>query len=102
MDITIMILILAALSCLLYKLTWRDMQEISRKLPKNCNCILLNCNIKSSTRKKQHFKRRLQNWKKRCPDKSLFEAEVAREIVNRIQKLTKKAGPEPTDTMEVY
>ncbi|KAI3934371.1 hypothetical protein MKW92_006840 [Papaver armeniacum] len=37
-----------------------------------------------------------------CPDKSLFEAGVAREIVNRIQKLRKKAGLEPTDMVEVY
>ncbi|XP_026416565.1 isoleucine--tRNA ligase, cytoplasmic-like [Papaver somniferum] len=37
-----------------------------------------------------------------CPDKSLFEAGVAREVVNRIQKLRKKAGLEPTDMVEVY
>ncbi|KAI3840191.1 hypothetical protein MKX03_013850, partial [Papaver bracteatum] len=37
-----------------------------------------------------------------CPDKSLFEAGVAPEIVNRIQKLRKKAGLEPTDMVEVY
>ncbi|XP_057959280.1 isoleucine--tRNA ligase, cytoplasmic [Malania oleifera] len=36
------------------------------------------------------------------PDEDLFEAGVAREIVNRIQKLRKKAGLEPTDTVEVY
>lgn len=36
------------------------------------------------------------------PDDSLFEAGVAREIVNRIQKLRKKAALEPTDTVEVY
>uniref|UniRef100_A0A2N9ESV9 isoleucine--tRNA ligase n=1 Tax=Fagus sylvatica TaxID=28930 RepID=A0A2N9ESV9_FAGSY len=35
-------------------------------------------------------------------DESLFEAGVAREIVNRIQKLRKKAGLEPTDIVEVY
>ncbi|XP_071903671.1 isoleucine--tRNA ligase, cytoplasmic-like [Coffea arabica] len=35
-------------------------------------------------------------------DESLFEAGVAREVVNRIQKLRKKAGLEPTDTVEVY
>ncbi|KAJ4723257.1 Isoleucine--tRNA ligase, cytoplasmic [Melia azedarach] len=36
------------------------------------------------------------------PDESLFEAGVAREIVNRIQKLRKKAALEPTDVVEVY
>ncbi|GAB2218562.1 hypothetical protein Drorol1_Dr00001789 [Drosera rotundifolia] len=36
------------------------------------------------------------------PDESLFEAGIAREIVNRIQKLRKKAGLEPTDVVEVY
>lgn len=36
------------------------------------------------------------------PDDSLFEAGVAREIVNRIQKLRKKAALEPTDVVEVY
>ncbi|KAK8512130.1 hypothetical protein V6N12_031858 [Hibiscus sabdariffa] len=35
-------------------------------------------------------------------DESLFEADVAREVVNRIQKLRKKAGLEPTDMVEVY
>ncbi|XP_010525919.1 PREDICTED: isoleucine--tRNA ligase, cytoplasmic [Tarenaya hassleriana] len=35
-------------------------------------------------------------------DESLFEAGVAREIVNRIQKLRKKAALEPTDFVEVY
>ncbi|OVA02875.1 Aminoacyl-tRNA synthetase [Macleaya cordata] len=36
------------------------------------------------------------------PDRSLFEAGVAREVINRIQKLRKKAGLEPTDMVEVY
>ncbi|CAN6722905.1 unnamed protein product [Malus baccata var. baccata] len=36
------------------------------------------------------------------PDESLFEAGIAREIVNRIQKLRKKAALEPTDMMEAY
>ncbi|XP_031380711.1 isoleucine--tRNA ligase, cytoplasmic [Punica granatum] len=36
------------------------------------------------------------------PDESLFEAGVAREVVNRIQKLRKKVGLEPTDVVEVY
>lgn len=36
------------------------------------------------------------------PDESLFEAGVAREIVNRIQKLRKKSGLEPTDMVEAY
>ncbi|MBA0581579.1 hypothetical protein Gorai_023754 [Gossypium raimondii] len=36
------------------------------------------------------------------PDESLFEAGVAREVVNRIQKSRKKAGLEPTDMVEVY
>uniref|UniRef100_A0A0D6QWU0 isoleucine--tRNA ligase n=1 Tax=Araucaria cunninghamii TaxID=56994 RepID=A0A0D6QWU0_ARACU len=36
------------------------------------------------------------------PDETLFEAGVAREIVNRVQKLRKKAGLEPADTVEVY
>ncbi|KAG8388928.1 hypothetical protein BUALT_Bualt02G0176300 [Buddleja alternifolia] len=35
-------------------------------------------------------------------DESLFEAGVAREIVNRIQKLRKKAALEPTDMVEVF
>lgn len=35
-------------------------------------------------------------------DDSLYEAGVAREIVNRIQKLRKKAALEPTDTVEVF
>ncbi|CAE6207370.1 unnamed protein product [Arabidopsis arenosa] len=35
-------------------------------------------------------------------DDSLYEAGVAREIVNRIQKLRKKSGLEPTDVVEVY
>ncbi|KAF9626113.1 hypothetical protein IFM89_030960 [Coptis chinensis] len=37
-----------------------------------------------------------------CPDELLFEARIAREIVNRIQKLRKKADLEPTDVVEVY
>lgn len=36
------------------------------------------------------------------PDKSLFEAGIAREVVNRIQKLRKKIALEPTDIVEVY
>lgn len=36
------------------------------------------------------------------PDETLFEAGVAREIVNRVQKLRKKAGLEPMDSVEVY
>ncbi|CAN7013934.1 unnamed protein product [Brassica rapa subsp. trilocularis] len=36
------------------------------------------------------------------PDDSLYEAGVAREIVNRVQKLRKKSGLEPTDVVEVY
>lgn len=36
------------------------------------------------------------------PDESLFEAGVAREVVNRIQKLRKKIALEPTDVVEVY
>ncbi|KAG5548406.1 hypothetical protein RHGRI_013932 [Rhododendron griersonianum] len=36
------------------------------------------------------------------PDESLFEAGVVREVVNRIQKLRKKAALEPTDMVEVY
>ncbi|KAL6501397.1 hypothetical protein OROGR_026530 [Orobanche gracilis] len=36
------------------------------------------------------------------PDESLFEAGAAREIVNRIQKLRKKVGLEPSDMVEVY
>lgn len=36
------------------------------------------------------------------PDDTLFEAGVAREVVNRIQKLRKKAGLEPTDPIEAY
>ncbi|CAI9112807.1 OLC1v1013300C1 [Oldenlandia corymbosa var. corymbosa] len=35
-------------------------------------------------------------------DESLFEAGFAREVVNRIQKLRKKAGLELTDTVEVF
>ncbi|KAM7488581.1 hypothetical protein LguiB_026065 [Lonicera macranthoides] len=35
-------------------------------------------------------------------DDSLLKAGAAREIVNRIQKLRKKAGLEPTDMVEVY
>lgn len=35
-------------------------------------------------------------------DDSLFEAGVAREVVNRIQKLRKKAALEPTDMVEVF
>ncbi|CAL9203122.1 unnamed protein product [Musa hybrid cultivar] len=35
-------------------------------------------------------------------DESLFDAGVAREVVNRIQKLRKKAGLEPTDIVELY
>nr|DAD24502.1 TPA_asm: hypothetical protein HUJ06_025966 [Nelumbo nucifera] len=35
-------------------------------------------------------------------DESLFEAGVAREVVNRIQKLRKKAALAPTDMVEVY
>ncbi|KAB5548413.1 hypothetical protein DKX38_011819 [Salix brachista] len=35
-------------------------------------------------------------------DESLYEAGVAREVVNRIQKLRKKVGLEPTDAVEVY
>ncbi|KAJ0263495.1 hypothetical protein HA466_0038390 [Hirschfeldia incana] len=36
------------------------------------------------------------------PDDSLNEAGVARKIVNRVQKLRKKSGLEPTDFVEVY
>ncbi|KAG5387665.1 hypothetical protein IGI04_029206 [Brassica rapa subsp. trilocularis] len=36
------------------------------------------------------------------PYDSLYEAGVAREIVNRVQKLRKKSGLEPTDFVEVY
>ncbi|XP_038711378.1 isoleucine--tRNA ligase, cytoplasmic-like [Tripterygium wilfordii] len=36
------------------------------------------------------------------PDESLFAAGVAREVVNRIQKLRKKVALEPTDMVEVY
>jgi len=36
------------------------------------------------------------------PDESLLEAGVAREVVNRAQKLRKKAGLEPTDTVEIF
>ncbi|KAF7144182.1 hypothetical protein RHSIM_Rhsim05G0075700 [Rhododendron simsii] len=36
------------------------------------------------------------------PDEALFEAGVAREVVNRIQKLRKKVALEPTDMVEVY
>lgn len=35
-------------------------------------------------------------------DESLYEAGVAREIVNRVQKLRKKAALEPTDLVEVF
>ncbi|KAK6164026.1 hypothetical protein DH2020_000890 [Rehmannia glutinosa] len=35
-------------------------------------------------------------------DDSLYEAGVAREIVNRVQKLRKKAALEPTDLVEVF
>ncbi|KAJ0018057.1 hypothetical protein Pint_11195 [Pistacia integerrima] len=37
-----------------------------------------------------------------CPDESLFEAGVAREVVTRIQKLWKKVSLEPTDLVDVY
>ncbi|CAN1224836.1 Isoleucine--tRNA ligase, cytoplasmic [Linum perenne] len=36
------------------------------------------------------------------PDESLFDAGLAREVVNRIQKLRKKIALEPTDAVEVY
>jgi len=36
------------------------------------------------------------------PDESLLEAGFAREVVNRVQKLRKKAGLEPTDTVEIF
>ncbi|XP_050235398.1 isoleucine--tRNA ligase, cytoplasmic [Mercurialis annua] len=36
------------------------------------------------------------------PDESLYEAGVAREVVNRIQKLRKKVALEPTDVVDVY
>ncbi|XP_024399139.1 isoleucine--tRNA ligase, cytoplasmic isoform X2 [Physcomitrium patens] len=36
------------------------------------------------------------------PDGSLLEAGFAREVVNRVQKLRKKAGLEPTDTVEIF
>ncbi|KAJ7552948.1 hypothetical protein O6H91_06G078200 [Diphasiastrum complanatum] len=36
------------------------------------------------------------------PDQTLAEAGFAREVVNRIQKLRKKAGLEPTDNVEVF
>ena len=36
------------------------------------------------------------------PDETLFEAGVAREIANRVQKLRKKAGLEPMDSIEVF
>ncbi|OAY51886.1 hypothetical protein MANES_04G040600v8 [Manihot esculenta] len=36
------------------------------------------------------------------PDESLYEAGVAREVVNRIQKLRKKIALEPTDVVDVY
>ncbi|KAG0615444.1 hypothetical protein M758_5G041400 [Ceratodon purpureus] len=36
------------------------------------------------------------------PDESLLEAGFAREVVNRIQKLRKKAGLEPTDIVEIF
>lgn len=35
-------------------------------------------------------------------DESLLESGIAREVINRIQKLRKKAGLEPTDIVEVY
>ncbi|KAJ4968949.1 hypothetical protein NE237_015650 [Protea cynaroides] len=35
-------------------------------------------------------------------DESLSDAGVAREVVNRVQKLRKKAGLEPTDIVEMY
>ncbi|KAL2455520.1 tRNA synthetase class I family protein [Abeliophyllum distichum] len=35
-------------------------------------------------------------------DESLFEAGIAREVVNRVQKLRKKAALEPTDMVEVF
>ncbi|ONK75972.1 uncharacterized protein A4U43_C03F22490, partial [Asparagus officinalis] len=35
-------------------------------------------------------------------DESLYESGIAREVINRIQKLRKKAGLEPTDIVEVY
>lgn len=36
------------------------------------------------------------------PDETLVDVGTAREIVNRVQKLRKKAGLEPTDNVEVY
>nr|XP_043623289.1 isoleucine--tRNA ligase, cytoplasmic [Erigeron canadensis] len=36
------------------------------------------------------------------PDDTLIEAGFAREVVNRVQKLRKKSGLEPTDLVEVY
>ncbi|KAK9932607.1 hypothetical protein M0R45_019837 [Rubus argutus] len=36
------------------------------------------------------------------PDESLYDSGVAREIINRIQKLRKKSALEPTDLVEVY
>lgn len=36
------------------------------------------------------------------PDDSLVDAGIAREIVNRVQKLRKKAGLEPTDLVEIF
>ncbi|KAJ6810557.1 putative isoleucine--tRNA ligase, cytoplasmic [Iris pallida] len=35
-------------------------------------------------------------------DESLFDGGIAREVINRIQKLRKKSGLEPTDIVEVY
>ncbi|MCO5588900.1 hypothetical protein L7F22_042861 [Adiantum nelumboides] len=36
------------------------------------------------------------------PDDTLLDAGTAREIVNRVQKLRKKAGLEPTDSVEIF
>eukprot|EP00250_Pteridium_aquilinum_P020701 c24911_g4_i1 orf=421-4026(-) len=36
------------------------------------------------------------------PDDTLIDAGTAREIVNRVQKLRKKAGLEPTDNVEIF
>eukprot|EP00850_Spirogloea_muscicola_P006897 SM000033S12418 [mRNA] locus=s33:848870:857947:- [translate_table: standard] len=36
------------------------------------------------------------------PDEELADAGIAREVVNRVQKLRKKAGLEPTDSVEVF
>ncbi|XP_020597430.1 isoleucine--tRNA ligase, cytoplasmic-like [Phalaenopsis equestris] len=35
-------------------------------------------------------------------DESLYEAGIAREVINRVQKLRKKAGLEPTDFVEFF